>query len=353
MPLDLEVSPDEQAVLDSLVKLFDREGGIAIARQAETAGTGISRELWDKLAAAGFVGLGIPERAGGGGAPVSLTMQASRAAGRFVAPVPLETAGFLIPALLQCDRELCAAITSGQLLATMRATLLGQRPAGHEREIEVSNGRATGLTGPVPYGAAADVVLVRARDEVIVVDIRESGTAKAIPDMAAQGLAEVELGGAPVLTTVPMANRAARTTARILLAARAAGGAEACLKMAADYARQRQQFGRPIGTFQAIQHSLADASIAVSAAMLLVHRAAASPDSEAAALAAWLAGTKAFVEVSQVSLHVFGGYGFTLEYDPQLFYRRAKALETAFGPLRGIGPAEARELVARFEYQSL
>jgi len=350
MSLDLELNQDEQAVLDGLGMLFDREGGTALARQAETHGTGISRKLWEKLAASGFVGLGVPEQAGGGGAPVSVTIQASRAAGRVIAPVPLEAAGFLAPAMVQLDRDLCAAMVGGQLLATMHLASLGQRSPGHDRQIVVRSGRVSGRTGPVPYGAAADVILLRAEGEVMVVDIRESGTAVAIPDMGARGLAEIELAGALILATVPEPDSASLATTRILLAARAVGSAEACLKMAVDYAQQRRQFGRPIGAFQAIQHSLADASITVSAAVLLVHRAAASLDSEGAAVGAWLAGTRAFVEVSRVAVHVFGGYGFTLEYDPQLFYRSAKALETTLGPRRGISPEVARKLARHADH---
>jgi alkylation response protein AidB-like acyl-CoA dehydrogenase len=353
MPLDLELDQDEQAVLNDLDRLFDREGGLALARQAEADGTGISRQLWEKLAASGFVGLALPEQVGGGGAPVSLTMQASRAAGRFIAPAPLEAAGFLAPGLVQFDRDLCAAMTGGHLLATVRLASLATRSSGQDRQIVVRNGRVSGPTGPGPYGGVADVVVLRTGRDVVVVDIRESGIATAIPDMAARGLAEIELAGAPVMATAPEPDGASLAITRILLAARAVGGAEACLAMAVEYARQRQQFGRPIGAFQAIQHSLADASIAVSAAVLLVHRAAASPDSEGAVLGAWLAGTRAFVEVSRVAVHVFGGYGFTLEYDPQLFYRSAKALETAFGPVRGIGHDEARKLAAGFGHHGL
>jgi alkylation response protein AidB-like acyl-CoA dehydrogenase len=352
MPLDLEPGHDEQTVLDALIRLFDREGGIALARRAETARSGVSRQLWETLAESGFVGLGIAEQAGGGGASVPVTLQASRAAGRSLAPVPLESAGFLIPALVQRDRDLCAAMTTGRLLATAQISSLSTR-AGHDGQIVVRNGRASGRTGPVPYGAAADAVLLRAGDGIIVVDLRESGSATPVQDMAARGLAIIELADAPVLATLPAPSGAALTTFRVLLAARAVGGAEACLRMAVEYARERQQFGRPIGAFQAIQHSLADASIAVSAALLLVQRAASITISAGAALAAWLAGTRAFVDVSQVAVHVFGGYGFTLEYDPQLFYRSAKALETMLGPVRGISHDEARELVAGFDQQSL
>jgi 3-oxochol-4-en-24-oyl-CoA dehydrogenase len=352
MPLELEPGRDEQTVLDELIRLFDREGGIALARQAETNRTGVSRQLWATLAGSGFVGLGVPEQAGGSGAPVAVTMQASRAAGRSLAPVPLEIAGFLIPALVQRDRDLCAEMTSGRLLATTRISSLGTG-GGNDGQVVVRGGRASGRTGPVPYGAAADAVLLRAADNVIVIDIRESGSATPAPDMAGRGLAVIQFDGAPVLATLLDLSSAALATVRVLLAARAVGAAEACLEMAADYARQRQQFGRPIGAFQAVQHSLADASIAVSAALLVVQRAASLTASADAALAAWLAGTRAFVDISQVAVHVFGGYGFTLEYDPQLFYRSAKALETMLGPVRGISRDQARELVAGFDQQSL
>jgi len=117
------------------------------------------------------------------------------------------------------------------------------------------------------------------------------------------------------------------------------------------YAKERQQFGRPIGTFQAVQHRLANLQILVEQARLLTYHAAwlldDGKDARRAAAMAKLRASVAVREAGTGNILVHGGYGFMLEADPQLYYRRAKMLELAFG-----SPDAERELLAR-EHQPL
>jgi alkylation response protein AidB-like acyl-CoA dehydrogenase len=128
---------------------------------------------------------------------------------------------------------------------------------------------------------------------------------------------------------------------RVLMAGTLVGLAGAALEMGVEYAQQRHQFGVPIGSFQSIAHGLADVATAVDGAQLLVREAAWAADeagAEAAALArmAFLFAARSAQQTTAAALHVHGGYGFTLEYDIQLYHRRAKAWPLLLGdPRRG------------------
>jgi alkylation response protein AidB-like acyl-CoA dehydrogenase len=127
----------------------------------------------------------------------------------------------------------------------------------------------------------------------------------------------------------------------VLTAGALVGLAGAALELGVEYAKQRQQFGVPIGSFQALAHRLADVATAVEGAQLLVREAAWAvdedePDAIALARMAFLFAARAAQDTSATALHVHGGYGFTLEYDVQLYLRRAKAWPLALGdPRRG------------------
>ena len=128
---------------------------------------------------------------------------------------------------------------------------------------------------------------------------------------------------------------------RVLTAGALVGLAGAALELGVEYAKQRQQFGVPIGSFQALAHRLADVATAVEGAQLLAREAAWAADegeADAVALArmAFLFAASAAQDTSAAALHVHGGYGFTLEYDVQLYLRRAKAWPLVLGdPRRG------------------
>src|SRR5439155_6109624 len=126
---------------------------------------------------------------------------------------------------------------------------------------------------------------------------------------------------------------------RVITAGALVGLAGAALELGVEYAKQRHQFGVPIGSFQAVAHQLADAATMVDGAQLLAREAAwaadeREPDAAALARMAFVFATRAAQRTTSVALHVHGGYGFTLEYDVQLYHRRAKAWPLALGDPR-------------------
>jgi alkylation response protein AidB-like acyl-CoA dehydrogenase len=354
--LDLTPSADAALVASSLTELLAKEGGLDLRRTAEVSVTGTSTALWRTVTRLGYGALTLPARVGGADVDVETAAQVHRAFGRFLAPLPLLPCGLLVPALFtDASPDLAAAVGGGRTLATVDTADLAAGPAG-PATVRVADRRASGTAGPVPYGCAATVLVARTAEGVCAVDLTGSGVdRRPVADLAGQGLTVVALDGAAVLATAPAPTAGLLATARVLLAAYAAGAAAGALDLAVAYARNRYQFGVPIGSFQAIQHRLADVATAVHSADLLVARAAwvldtALTDGTAGAvLAAWHGATAAFVAASRAAVQTLGGYGFTLEYDAHLFYRQAKAVEVAFGPARGLTAAQARAVRDRVD----
>lgn len=135
----------------------------------------------------------------------------------------------------------------------------------------------------------------------------------------------------------------------VLLAAQAVGGAARSLEITVEYAKQRHQFGKPLGAFQAISHYLADAQTAVDGATTLVHQAASARATgrsiERLAPMAKLFACRTFRDVTAMAQQVWGGVGFTTEYDIQLYFRRAKQLELSWGDTRYLEEQVARAVL--------
>jgi alkylation response protein AidB-like acyl-CoA dehydrogenase len=220
------------------------------------------------------------------------------------------------------------------------------------------DGAGVVLTGDAPYvvdGATADLfVVVAPREEgFFLVDARAAGvsttrtpTLDATRSMATLHLRDVRLAASAHIGDARSV-RTALSRAAILLAAESVGAAERCLDMAIDYAKTRVQFGRPIGSFQAIKHRLADLFVAVetarSAAYWAASVAASDDDTElrAAAAVAKAYCTEAFFRCAGESIQVHGGIGFTWEHDAHLFLRRARGSLALLG-----SPSRDRELIA-------
>ncbi|UGQ15506.1 acyl-CoA dehydrogenase [Yinghuangia sp. ASG 101] len=223
----------------------------------------------------------------------------------------------------------------------------------------------TGTKRHVPYANSAERVLVLARTGPAPTDITlflvdpaspgvtlspqrtiASDTQHRVDFDAVRVGAEAVVGGVgggwPIWS-------AALGDGLILLAAQAVGGARRVLEITVDYAKTRHQFDKPLGAFQAIAHDLSDAVTAVDGAETLVWEAAWARDTgrDTASLApmAKLFACRTFREVSDLSVHIHGGMGFTVECDAQLFFRRAKSLQLNWGDDRHLEEAVAARLL--------
>jgi alkylation response protein AidB-like acyl-CoA dehydrogenase len=202
-------------------------------------------------------------------------------------------------------------------------------------------------TEPRLKGALADLLVVEARTStgepaICLVDRAAAGIAmEDLPNLADLAMSRIAFTQTPVRAVLATGAAAAaalgkaRSAMNVAIAAQAVGGAERVLGMTRDYACTRKQFGQPIGGFQAIAHMLASAVVNLEGARYLVFRAAAaSEDGEPLETWAAMAKLKAcqmFRDVSALAIQVHGGIGFTMEADPQLFFRRAKHLQLMHG----------------------
>ena len=313
-------SEDQQAVAEAFGDLFAREATPEAVRAAE-AGCGFDRGLWGKLAAAGAPGMAVPVEHGGGGASLVDLAVVAFEWGRRIAPVPLvehAVTARLIASLAASgtvDPALAGAVAGGEPVATL--TL---RPAGPD-----------GTARLVPAGAVADVVAGLRGDSLVVGPGEPSGAAR--PNSADLPLADRDLSDAEVIASGEAALTAwngALTEWKALMAVAYAGLSSEVLAMGVDYVKQRHQFGVPVGSFQAVQHGLADAATRAEGARLLAFRAACAVDTGRAGAArlasmALLFGADSARFASDRVLQYHGGYGYSAEYDVQLYYRRAAA----------------------------
>ncbi|HWD05856.1 MAG TPA: acyl-CoA dehydrogenase [Kribbella sp.] len=326
----------------------------------------IDKALWRVLGTQlSLPGLIVPEAEGGAGAELADLAAAVEELGATLAPVPLyATAGLALPMVLavagtrpsNVARELLAAIASGTTVATVA---LNEPDGGHAPGSTTAKAERTGdgwsVSGTKSFvidAPAAEVVLVPARTSegigLFAVD-RASVTMRAMPSLdLLRPLSTVRFEAAPA-RLIGTEDDAARIEtgldlALVVLAAEQVGGAQRCLDNAVAYAKQRVQFGRPIGSFQAIKHQLVDLLLRVELARSAMTHAVTVADeflrdpgeqtagalAEAASLARALC-SDTYTEVADESLHIHGGIGFTWEHDSHLYYRRAKATELLFG----------------------
>ena len=317
-----------------------------------TPGVGIDRTLWDGIVAQGWLGVAIPEEFGGLGMGHIELCGIAEELGRVCAPVPLASTLYLFAeALLVAgsDDQKCEwlpKVASGELIGCFAAAERPGPVSPATIEAKVVGGRLSGIKVPVTDGAAAQAVIVVAQDDeglgLFLVDLasveRTSVTtidpSRGAARLVFDGIPAERLGNGKPETLRDVLNRAA-----VLLSFEQLGGADHCLEMARDFALGRYAFGRPIGSFQAIKHKLADVYIKNELARAHCYYGAwalreGGPELPRAAAAARCAASDAYWFASKENIETHGGMGFTWEGDPQLFYRRSRHLALVGGSSR-------------------
>lgn len=288
--------------------------------------------LWDEFTSLGFCGLMVPEAHGGAGlgaVDASLVLEET---GRGLAMIPfLETACMAVLALryfgTETDRAAwLPAIAAGSCRAAIAG--VGARP-------EWRGGALWGTADRVAFGGVAGLlVVVTSCGRVCFVDAGAEGvTCRRTASLdETRPLYDVLFSGVVVEAAIVSPEMRARweDAAGALLAAEQVGGAQFCLDSSVEYAGQRVQFGRPVGSFQAVKHMLADMMVRVEAARSGVWAAAraidaASDDSEEACLIARSFAGEAFHACAGEAIQVHGGVGFTWEHHAHRYFKRARA----------------------------
>ncbi len=352
--MDFSFSPDQQLLRNSARAFLDEHSKPAHVRTLWDDPRGESEALWKEIAQLGWLGLALPEDVGGSALGLVETAILQEELGRAACPSPyLPT----VLAAMAIDRfagpaqksRWLAAIAGGRARATvaLMERALDFRPEAVETRAEERGGKValTGVKQFVPWGHVADVVLVPARTggTLAVYVVETSAPGVSIVPLTGMDpgmrLAQITLAEA---TVAAEARLPAEALTFLLLrgavgaAAEMLGAARRCLDMAVHYAKVREQFGQPIGSFQAIRHKCAEMLLEVENSHSATYYAAWALDSgaEDAALAASVAKSyinEASRKVCGEAIQVHGGIGFTWEYDLHLYFKRAKALEPLYG----------------------
>ncbi|GAA0451274.1 acyl-CoA dehydrogenase family protein [Streptomyces sp. NPDC046215] len=351
--LHSEAEEDLRAAVRSL--LTDRGAPASVLAGAES-GRPHDPDLWQALATGmGTAGLLVPEKLGGQGASARESAVVLEELGRSVAAVPYLTSAVLaVSALLGCDtaREEVAgplaALAGGHrvgALAVPLPTAPGTHLAPAVRAEPTGTGRAllSGEITAVAGAPGADLLLVPADSGLYAVDTGAEGVriASLTPLDLTRPLARVTLTGAPA-TLLAEADRAraavetALLTGAGLLASEQLGLAEWCLAETVRYTGERHQFGRPVGSFQALKHRLAALWLDVASARAAARGAAdalatGAPDTAIAVAVAQSYCAEVAVRAAQECVQLHGGIGMTWEHPAHLYLKRAKADETALG----------------------
>lgn len=302
-------------------------------------------KLWRILAVEmGLAGLAIPAQYGGGGAGLPEVAVVVEELGRSVAPVPyLGSAVVATTALLAVgDAELLASLAGGTVIAAL-AVPFATPPGSAFPGVRAEEDRLTGEVTGIADALGADVLLVPTAAGLYEVPAAADGVRRrpVVSLDLTRPLCDLVLDRAPgrLLAAAPagaQAVDAALTAGAALLAAEQLGIGQWCLESTVEYVRSRHQFGRPVGSFQALKHRLADLWVALAQARAVAEHAAAcagtaDPDTAVAvALAQAFCGPVA-VQAAQECVQLHGGIGFTWEHPAHLYLKRAKSAAIAFG----------------------
>jgi alkylation response protein AidB-like acyl-CoA dehydrogenase len=307
--VDLDPTDEQQSIVDVFGGLAERT--VPLDRLRDHEPLGFAPDLWQQLLAVGAPGMAVPEASGGAGASLLDLALAVEALGRRLAPAPLvehAVAARLLARVGALDDD----VLDGARIATLALRPLRDQAARL-----------------VPAGAVATVVVGFDGVDLLV---HEGEPGAPVANLASAPLADRRLDPARVVASGPPAAQLFQDAVdewRAVIASALVGVGLGALDLGVRYVTEREQFGVPIGSFQALQHTLADVSVALDGAQLLARKAAWARDVDRAdasqlATMAFLFASEQAQRTTERVLHFHGGYGFMEEYDIQLFYRRAK-----------------------------
>jgi acyl-CoA dehydrogenase len=354
--LNLDFSDEQKQLRDQVRRFLSEKCPPEAVRAILEGGERYDKSLYAGLAEMGLLGAAIPEEYGGVGLGHLELCVVAEELGRVLAPVPVSSsiylaAEFLLLAGSETQKsEWLPKLASGEAIGTF-ALVEGQgRVRPDKISATVKGGKLSGTKMPVADGGDADFAIVAARDEADGISLYlasltgDGVTREALETIdPTRGQARITFESVSVESlgvagdgwhiATQVMDRAA-----VLMAFEQLGGADRALEMARDYALERMAFGRPIGSFQAIKHMLADMYVSATLARSNCYYGAwalgSSPaELPVAAATARVSATTAFQHCSKNNIQVHGGMGFTWAFDCHLFYRRSNGLALALGSL--------------------
>ncbi|OMC24057.1 acyl-CoA dehydrogenase [Mycobacterium colombiense] len=320
--MDLSLSGEQGQLVDSFAAMYARESTSERVRAAEPLG--FDSRLWKALQETGAVQMAVGEAADGWGATALELALIAEQYGRAVASAPV------------IEAQVAARLLAGS--GNTGAGLLADAMAGCKLVSFAPRVARDRVLGLVPAGAVADAVVALLGERLIAVPLGENR--RLVQNLGSLPLADITVDDdVVVLAEGDDARRMFSDALDLwltLTASALAGAAKKAVELGVDYAKQRHAFGNPIGSFQAVSHPLADSATAADGALLLAFEAACAFADEPQRVTELAAMAFAFAyeaarDATQRSLHIHGGYGFSMEGDIQLYYRRVRGWAMVYG----------------------
>tara|TARA_B100001113_G_scaffold200486_1_gene164267 strand:- start:219 stop:1331 length:1113 start_codon:yes stop_codon:yes gene_type:complete len=353
--MNLDFSDDQKFLKEEVRKFLEKEEVLARNRSVLESNNKVDEDLWNKIVELGWTGIRIPEKYDGLGLGHLELCVVAEELGRFLAPVPFSSSVYLFTETIinfgseAIKQAILPKLVTGEIVGTLAVTEALMAPNKNNITLSYKDGLVNGKKIAVPDAEIATHVIVTAKTD--------QGTSLQLVDLSSKGVSiehqenidesrgyfsisfedvESELIGDEINgwdLYESIVNQAA-----VLFSYEQIGGSQAALDMALNYAQERYAFGRPIGSFQAIKHKLADMYIALTLAKSNCYYAAwalstNASDLPTASATARVSSTKAFQLCSKENIQTHGGNGFTWEYDCHMFYRRSKLLSLNIGSL--------------------
>lgn len=337
--MDFGLNEEQRLLEQTLRRWLEEQVPVARVREIAARDDAADAALWQGLAELGVLGLLVPEAHGGSGLAMLDAALALQSLARAAAPAPFLGSAVLAPVALAVagtesqKREWLPRLASGK---AQIGVALGEL-TGRKGELRVEGGRLAGRAlFAIDAGAADAFVVALDRDHLALVPRDAAGLGvnllstidrtRRVAELTFDGVGPIEWLGGPA--GVPGAAARVVDAGRVALAADALGAAERALEMAVAYAKQRVQFGRPIGSFQAVKHLCAEMAAELEPARSLVWYAAYAFDARPEEATVMAAHAKAHVAeiatwIVRTATEVYGGYGFTDEGDLHLWFKRA------------------------------
>ena len=344
--MQFDLNEDNALLKSSTQEFLEKESPLEKVRKVtEETPEGFSREVYTQLAELGYLGLTLPESQGGASVGAVGLAAVTHEMGRAAFPGPFLDVLLGAEILSRLDGDEAAKLLQQVIQGEKIVLLAREESLTHPQEevpaVRYSDGRVSGTKGPVAFGASADALLVTTRQGLVLVSRPEVGWRAVSLDTFdhAQRFVQITLDDSGEL----VADQAVLAEVDLLGALGASGLLlglmERSLEVTVDYLKERQAFGRTIGSFQALQHRASDMWIQTQSSRSAVYRAAWALEEQLEEAPFLVAAAKAYSGdaagfVCGETIQLFGGVGFTWEYDPHIYFKRVKTLQQLYGSTR-------------------